>query len=174
MADAGRMYDHLQPLRSSPSGEFASPRAGSDARATLPSYEQFTTPRSAPSALRSNAPPVLPPISGIGSRRLSTSTGGGAGQQASPPLIDRVKAHTRKLSASLTKPIGYQAMGRGHDDDGQPFEMRALMEPSRTQSLEGKESGESSSFQGSEGDRYGDGDGEVAKRAKGGIGIKLP
>ena len=62
-------------------------------------------------------------------------------------------------------------MGRGHDDDGQPFEMRALMEPSRTHSLEGKESGESLSFQGSEGEKYGNG--EVAKQAKGGIGIKL-
>ena len=103
---------------------------------------------------------------------ISSSTGGGTGQQASPPLMDRVKAHTRKLSASLTKPMGYQAMGRGHDDNsGQPFEMRALMEPSRTESLEGKGSGESFSFQGSEGERYGDG--EDTKGVKGGIGIKL-
>ena len=169
MADAGRMYDHLQPLRSSPSGEFASPRTGSDARATLPSYKQFTTPRSAPSTLHSNAPPVLPPINGIGDRRSSSSTGGAAGQQASPPLIDRVKAHTRKISASLTKPVGYQAMGRGHDDGGQPFEMRSLMDPSRTQSLEGTGSVESFSFQGSEGKRSG----EVDSGAKGGVGIRL-
>ena len=166
MADAGRMYDHLQPLRSSPSGEFASPRAtGQDVRATLPSYEQFTTPRSAPSPLRNSGPPTLPPITGIGGRKTSTSMAGGA---PSPPLMDRVRAHTRKISASLTKPMGYQAMGRGHDEAGQPVEMRALMEPSRTLDLEGKGSGERFSFQESEGRRSRDGD-----SAKGGIGIRL-
>ncbi|KAK4544829.1 hypothetical protein LTR36_003733 [Oleoguttula mirabilis] len=131
IADASKMWDHLQPLRSSPSGHFAvDPK---DA-ATPPTYEQFTTPRSAPA-----------PAPNTGRRS--------SGAQPSP--LDRVRAHTRKISNSLTKPLGYQAVSR--ETGGDPYEMRALMDPSRTQVgsplLGGKLSGESFSVAGSEEDR---------------------
>ncbi|KAK0989905.1 hypothetical protein LTS16_012518 [Friedmanniomyces endolithicus] len=42
IADAGRMYEHLSPLRSSPSGQFAADPRHRATTATLPSYEAFT------------------------------------------------------------------------------------------------------------------------------------
>ncbi|KAK4899937.1 hypothetical protein LTR27_002698 [Elasticomyces elasticus] len=127
IADAGRMYEHLSPLRSSPSGQFADPKN----TATLPSYEEFTTPCSAPAPA---------PTSSV--RR--TSVGSHA--------LDRVRAHTRKISNSLTKPLGYQTVGG--KEHGSPYEMRSLMDPSRTQVISpGKMSGESYSVAGSEEER---------------------
>ena len=106
------MWSHLQPLRSSPSSQFASP---TNPAIILPSYEDFTTPRSAPS-----------PTS----------------------RLDRVRAHSRKISNSLTKPLGYHAV-EGREDS--KYEMRALMDPSRTRvASAGKMSGESFSVAGSE------------------------
>ncbi|TKA82485.1 hypothetical protein B0A55_02181 [Friedmanniomyces simplex] len=154
IADAGRMYEHLSPLRSSPSGQFADPHH----TATLPSYEEFTTPRPAP---------ALAPASTSSVRR--TSVGSHA--------LDRVRAHTRKISNSLTKPLGgYQAVGvgagglgmgtgmrtggggAGGREYGSPYEMWALMDPSRTQVVggsPGKMSGEGYSVAGSEEEREG-------------------
>ncbi|KAK5115634.1 hypothetical protein LTR85_009805 [Meristemomyces frigidus] len=140
ISDASKMWDHLQPLRSSPSGQFAT---NPNHTATLPTYEQFTTPRSAPAPTA--APPTTTATAGGGRRRSS-------GAQPSP--LDRVRAHTRKISNSLTKPLGgggYQAVGAGRETGGNPYEMRALMDPGRTQVVSpGKLSGESLSVAGSE------------------------
>lgn len=135
IADAGRMWEHLQPLRSSPSGQFADPRN----TATLPTYEEFTTPRSAPE----------PSPTATTTRRPSVSS----------HALDRVRAHARKVSNSLTKPLGgYQAVtGRNSKEGGNPYEMRSLMAPSGTQvvGVVGKMSGESYSVAGSEEEKDG-------------------
>ena len=74
-----------------------------------------------------------------------------------------MKRHSRKISNSLTKPLGYPAVnnpaddalaGKGYEDS--KYEMRALMEPSHTQmaAAPGKLNGESFDVSGSElGDR---------------------
>ncbi|KAK5134077.1 hypothetical protein LTR08_006967 [Meristemomyces frigidus] len=161
--DAGRMYDHLQPLRSSPSADFASKTTATtttttsprDARATLPSYEHFTTPRAAPSPLREEHAFVLPPIVSVTGRRVSEGQGQGGA------VMDRVKAHGRKISATL---MGGGMGWQGVAGQGQPYEMRALMDSRGGE--EGKGSGESFSARGSEGD--GDRD-----SAKGGLGVRV-
>ncbi|KAK3677909.1 hypothetical protein LTR78_002004 [Recurvomyces mirabilis] len=114
ITDAGRMWDHLQPLRSSPSGQFADPKN----TATLPTYEEFTTPRSAPS-------PTATSPTHTQSRRTSVSSN----------ALERVRAHARKVSNTLTKPLGgYQSVAsKDSKESGSPYEMRALMDPSRTQ-----------------------------------------
>ncbi|KAK3073567.1 hypothetical protein LTR53_004719 [Teratosphaeriaceae sp. CCFEE 6253] len=146
IADAGRMYEHLSPLRASPSGQFAD----RNHTATLPSYEDFTTPRSAPAPASAPATVPVPPV--FTARRTSV------GSQA----LDRVRAHTRKISSSLGKPMGYQAVGKEH---GSPYEMRSLMDPSQTHVVQaGKLSGESFSVAGSE---------EERDSAKGGLNIKF-
>jgi hypothetical protein len=80
-------------------------------------------------------------------------------------LVDRVKRHSRKLSNSLTKPLGYHSVVGGGEGtevvrEDSKYEMRALMDPSRSRvvtptAVVGKMSGESYSFSGSdvEGDR---------------------
>ncbi|KAK3116209.1 hypothetical protein LTR53_003646 [Teratosphaeriaceae sp. CCFEE 6253] len=148
IADAGRTYEHLSPLRASPSGQFAD----RNHTATLPSYEDFTTPRSAPAPATAPAPAPVPVPPAFTARRTSV------GSQA----LDRVRAHTRKISSSLGKPMGYQAGGKEH---GSPYEMRSLMDPSQTHVLQaGKLSGESFSVAGSE---------EERDSAKGGQNIKF-
>ncbi|KAK0272568.1 hypothetical protein LTR91_006117 [Friedmanniomyces endolithicus] len=137
IADAGRMYEHLSPLRSSPSGQFAAdPRSHRITTATLPSYEQFTTPvPAAPPIPTPGAPPTTSSV-----RR--TSVGSHA--------LDRVRAHGRKISSSLSKPLGgYQTLGVPRGEHGAPYEMRALIDeegPPRR----GKGSGEGYSVAGSE------------------------
>ena len=133
ISDAGRVWEHLQPLRSSPSGHFADPSDNNNNNTTaLPTYEQFTTPRSA-----------------VPSPGHSSNTAAAAAAASSP--LDRLKAHSRKITNSLTKPLGYQSVG---SKDGSPYEMRALMDVSRVQVVSpGKLSGESYSFEGSEEDR---------------------
>ena len=68
-----------------------------------------------------------------------------------------MKAHSRKISNSLTKPLGYHSVngscgeGKGLDSEMSKYEMRALMDPSRTQvTAPGKLSGESFSGEGSD------------------------
>ena len=106
----------------------------------LPSYEDFTTPRTAPS-------PSLNATRGKRSSSFGTR-------------LDRVKAHSRKLSNSLTKPLspqwplgGYHAVGGSEVREDSKYEMRALIDPNsvtRTASpvlaSGGKSSGESHSF----------------------------
>ncbi|KAK5165520.1 uncharacterized protein LTR77_009049 [Saxophila tyrrhenica] len=105
--DAQKLYPGLQPLRSSPSGHFASPTD------TLPSYEDFTTPRPSPAI----------PSPGLRESRL----------------MEGIKRHSRKLSNSLTDRLGglgsggfggADGLGLGREDS--KYEMRALMEPSRS------------------------------------------
>jgi hypothetical protein len=130
IAHAGRMWDSLRPLQSSPSNKFAGPRN----TAEFPTREQFTTPRSEPPPGRNSTSARRPSI----------------GSQA----FERVKAHTRKISNSLTKPLGYQPVSGRDAKEGSPYEMRALMDPSRTQVVEaGRKSGESFSVAGSEEER---------------------
>jgi len=126
------MWDHLQPLRSSPSGQFVN-------RNDLPSYEDFITSRSTPTPA---------PTSTATGRASMTSARRPSASQPSP--LDRIKAHSRKISNSLSKPLGYQSVGKA---EGSPYEMRALMDPSRTQIPVGKMSGESYSVAGSEEDK---------------------
>lgn len=144
------MFENLQPLRSSPSGHFADREHHPTTATKLPTYEQFTTPR----------PPSPNP---------NTSTPPSTYHYTSP--LDRVRAHTRKISNSLgvTKPLGYQSVAGG----GSPYEMRSLMDPSvgsRTQMVgaeggsPGKMSGESYSVAGSE---------EERDSAKGGLGLRF-
>lgn len=84
--------------------------------------------------------------------------------------MDSVKAHGRKISETFVgKPLGFSAGGGGGlRREGNPYEMRSLMDSSRTAvaGADGKMSGESFSVAGSDeevvmGDR---------DSAKGGIG----
>ena len=134
------MWAHLQPLRSSPSGQFASPTNPSPIRV---SYEEFTIPR-----------PAAPLGHGHGHRRTTS------GQR----LAENLRSHGRKLSASFkgNSPLGnggYQAVpllgagdGRGVVREDSKHEMRGLMMDSHgTQTPSGgKLSGESDSVGGSE------------------------
>lgn len=64
-----------------------------------------------------------------------------------PSRLDRVKAHSRKISDSFKKPLGYTHVS----DGGSPHEMRSLMDPSHVQVVNpGKLSGESLSIAGSD------------------------
>jgi hypothetical protein len=121
------MWEHLQPLQSSLSSESSDGRNAAE----LPTYEQFTTPRSTPPSGRNSTSARRPSI----------------GSQA----FDLVKAHTRKISNSLTKPPGYQPVKGRAAREGSQYELRALMDPSRTQVVDGRgKSGESYSVAGSE------------------------
>lgn len=81
--DAETMWNHLAPLRSSPSGNFAErPPPGPP-----PSYEQFTQPRS---------PPSTP------AQKHSTLEARPATQQdVSSGRMARVRAHGRKISGNF-------------------------------------------------------------------------
>ncbi|KAI6820013.1 hypothetical protein KC332_g11013 [Hortaea werneckii] len=168
-ADAQKMWAHLQPLHSSPSSHFADPNN----KTSLPSYEDFTQPRPAPPTTTSS------PAAGAGAtttttttrtslhshRRVSASSTPGT---ATAGLVDKLKAHTRKISGSLGNSLTgyhhYQAhggkAGTGGGESGTPYEMRALIDPSsqdggkeeeegmrvsgaKAQEHEGKMSGES-------------------------------
>ncbi|KAK1068117.1 hypothetical protein LTR12_004294 [Friedmanniomyces endolithicus] len=151
IADAGRMYEHLSPLRSSPSGQFAADPRHRTTTATLPSYEAFTTP--VPAAPPIPAPANLTPggVTVVSSGVRRTSVGSHA--------LDRVRAHGRKISSSLSKPLGYQTLGLGmggggapRGEHGAPYEMRALIDegPRSVLGSSGKTSGEAYSVAGSE------------------------
>ncbi|KAI5362900.1 hypothetical protein Slin15195_G102810 [Septoria linicola] len=145
--DAQRMFHNLQPLQSSPSGNFA--ERPPHAMNAIPSYEQFTQPRAAPtpgsSPLSPTSPqfgtnPRQPPSPGAMARGNANRVSGFYGsdnihasttRSASGTLGDRVKAHSRKISDSFRKsglptqqghsPPGYY----GHTDS--QVEMRHLM-----------------------------------------------
>ncbi|KAK0793782.1 hypothetical protein LTR02_010822 [Friedmanniomyces endolithicus] len=149
IADAGRMYEHLSPLRSSPSGQFAADPRHRTTTATLPSYEAFTTP--VPAAPPIPTPANLTPggVTVVSSGVRRTSVGSHA--------LDRVRAHGRKISSSLSKPLGgYQTLGVGggvpRGEHGSPYEMRALIDegPGRVLGSPGKTSGDAYSVAGSE------------------------
>ncbi|RMY62912.1 hypothetical protein D0863_10796 [Hortaea werneckii] len=149
-ADAQKMWAHLQPLHSSPSSHFADPNN----KTSLPSYEDFTQPRPAP-------PTTSSPATGAGAtttttttirtslhsqRRVSASSTPGT---ATAGLVDKLKAHTRKISGSLGNSLtGYhhyqahsgKAGTGGGGEIGTPYEMRALIDPSPQEG--GKEEGE--------------------------------
>lgn len=128
------MWHSLQPLASSPSTQFA--------ERPLPTLEQFVTPRPAPRPVSKES--ANPSAAGEGGRRGSHNWG------------DSIRAHSRKISDALSKPLGYEKVGRT-SREGSPYEMRALMDPSRTvvggaAQVEAKMSGESFSVDGSDGE----------------------
>jgi hypothetical protein len=130
-ADAARMWQNLQPLASSPSTQFA--------ERPLPTYEQFVTPRPAPAV----------PVS------KDEASPSPEGRRGSHNWGDSIRAHSRKISDALSKPLGYEKVGRT-SREGSPYEMRALMDPSRTvvggaAQIEGKMSADSFSVDGSDG-----------------------
>ncbi|GAB7332329.1 hypothetical protein MBLNU13_g04158t1 [Cladosporium sp. NU13] len=132
-ADAAKMWHNLQPLASSPSTQFT--------ERPLPTYEQFVTPRPAP-----NPVPA--------SKELSLSSP--EGRRGSHNWGDSIRAHSRKISDALSKPLGYEKVGRS-SREGSPYEMRALMDPDRTAvggaaQVEGKMSADSFSVDGSDGE----------------------
>ncbi|KAK6432620.1 hypothetical protein LTR95_011213 [Oleoguttula sp. CCFEE 5521] len=110
-ADAERMYMHLQALQSSPSTTFAE-RPGPSLK---PTFEQFTTPRSAPSPGLQHAST----FSGLAGTRESQ----GERRGSFGGIGERVRAHGRKISEVVGsgKPAGYQGLGSG-------VEMKGLME----------------------------------------------
>nr|OQO30472.1 hypothetical protein B0A51_02814 [Rachicladosporium sp. CCFEE 5018] len=110
-ADAERMYMHLQPLQSSPSTNFAERPAPS----LKPTFEQFTTPRPAPSPGLQHAST----FSGLAGSREST----GERRGSFGGIGERVRAHGRKISEVVGsgKPAGYRELGSG-------VEMKGLME----------------------------------------------
>lgn len=143
-SDATRMWHSLQPLASSPSTQFAERPAPQ-----LPTLEQFVTPRPAPR-------PVSKESRGSDGHHLSAGGGGGGGElgsgrRGSHNWGDSIRAHSRKISDALSKPLGgYEKVGRS-SREGSPYEMRALMDHSRTvvgsaAQVEAKMSGESFSL----------------------------
>ena len=161
-ADAARMWQNLQPLASSPSTQFA--------ERPLPTYEQFVTPRPAPvpgaKDTNVNSSPLLEAVSG---RRGSHNWG------------DSIRAHSRKISDALSKPLGYEKVGRTSREEASAYEMRALMDPSRTvvggtAQVEGKMSADSFSVDGSDGENVvlGERDsGKAMAMGRGGMGTKI-
>ena len=150
-ADAEKMWKGLQPLASSPSTQFA--------ERPLPTFDQFVTPRRAPvpgskegniSNNTSNSPGV---------KQSSTVTADGEtanGQRNSGGhnWSNSIRVHSRKISDALSKPLGYDK-GVRNSREGSPYEMRALMDPSRTAvagAPQGKTSADSFSVDDSEGE----------------------
>ncbi|KAF2162757.1 hypothetical protein M409DRAFT_26995 [Zasmidium cellare ATCC 36951] len=106
LRDAEQLYARLQPLNSSPSGNFAErPPSAYNHAPNFPTFEQFTQPRSGPSPHSSKIDRVM-----AHGRKLSDNfknslgPGGGGG--------------------------GYHAVGSRQGSDS--VEMRALMDPSQT------------------------------------------
>ncbi|KAI7468311.1 hypothetical protein KC357_g6772 [Hortaea werneckii] len=148
-ADAQKMWAHLQPLHSSPSSHFADPNN----KTSLPSYEDFTQPRPAP-------PTTSSPAAGAGAtattttttrtsvhsqRRISASSSPGPTTATAAALVDKIKAHTRKISGSLGNSLTgyhhYQASGGklgGWGESGTPYEMRSLIDPHHSSARDGE------------------------------------
>ncbi|KAK4494882.1 hypothetical protein PRZ48_014238 [Zasmidium cellare] len=102
--DAEQLYAHLQPLNSSPSGNFAERPPSSYNAANFPTFEQFTQPRSAPSPHSSKMDRVM-----AHGRKLSDNF---------------------KNSLGPGNGGGYHAVSSRQGSDS--VEMRALMDPSQT------------------------------------------
>ncbi|KAK3707483.1 hypothetical protein LTR37_012125 [Vermiconidia calcicola] len=121
ISDAHKMWDHLQPLRSSPSSHFATP----------PSYEQFTTPRS-PTSPRTYESPLerVKRHSRKISNTLRTSSGGGQyhgvpgggdGKYEMRALMDPSRAVSREASEGNMQPgkeSGESFSASGSERDG--------------------------------------------------------
>lgn len=119
-ADAREVWQTLQPLRSSPSGTFAD-------RPGPPPYEEF-----------SEKHPYGPGILGSVGRRQNRES-----------RLDRVKAHSRKISASLVRPRAFS----GLDRDDSRHELKGLMCDEVLYVNAAKSSTESLSVSGSEEER---------------------
>lgn len=155
-ADAEKMWKGLQPLASSPSSQFA--------ESPLPTFEQFVTPRRAPAPGSKR--------DDIGKNNNNRSSNGNPGLKQSPTVTvdgdtassqrisgghnwsSSIRVHSRKISDALSKPLGYDK-GLRNSGEGSPYEMRALMDPSRTAvggAPQGKMSADSFSVDDSEGE----------------------
>ncbi|KAI7155148.1 hypothetical protein KC349_g7168 [Hortaea werneckii] len=143
-ADAQKMWAHLQPLHSSPSSHFADPNN----KTSLPSYEDFTQPRPAPPPTTTANPATTAATAGtrtsLHSQRRVSAASSSPGT-ATAALVDKIKAHTRKISGSLgtslTGYYHYQAnSGKvGGGESGTPYEMRSLIDPRHSSLQQGGE-----------------------------------
>ena len=153
-ADAEKMWKGLQPLASSPSTQFA--------ERPLPTFEQFVTPRRAPvpgskeddvsgDKKGTNNSPGLKQSPTV---TVDGETTGNQRHSGGHNWSNSIRAHSRKISDALSKPLGYDK-GLRTSRDGSPYEMRALMDPSRTTvggAPQGKVSADSFSVDDSEGE----------------------
>ncbi|KAM0692372.1 hypothetical protein Q7P36_008573 [Cladosporium allicinum] len=132
-ADAEKMWKGLQPLASSPSTQFA--------ERPLPTFEQFVTPRRAPVPGSKE--------DGVSNNNTNNNNNNSPGVKQSPTVTvdsetmngqrisgghnwsNSIRVHSRKISDALSKPLGYDK-GLRNSREGSPYEMRALMDPSRT------------------------------------------
>lgn len=115
----------------------------------MPTFEQFVTPRPAPvPGLKDENSPTF--------KQSPIAAHGEGGRRGSHNWGDSLRAHSRKISDALSKPLGYEKVGRT-SREGSPYEMRALIDPSRTvvggaAQIGGKLSADSFSVDGSDGD----------------------
>jgi hypothetical protein len=147
--DAEKMWKGLQPLASSPSTQFA--------ERPMPSFERFVTPRRAPvpgskeDDVSNNSPgnKQSPAVTGDGE-----TMNGGQRNSGGHNWSNSIRVHSRKISDALSKPLGYDK-GVRNSREGSPYEMRALMDQSRTAvggAPQGKMSADSFSVDDSEGE----------------------
>lgn len=153
-ADAEKMWKALQPLASSPSTQFA--------ERPLPTFEQFVTPRRAPvpgskeddvsnNNTNNNNSPGLKQSPTV---TVDAETVNGQRVSGGHNWSNSIRVHSRKISDALSKPLGYDK-GLRNSREGSPYEMRALMDPSRTAvggATQGKVSADSFSVDDSEGE----------------------
>jgi hypothetical protein len=154
-ADAEKMWKGLQPLASSPSTQFA--------ERPLPNFEQFVTPRRAPvpgskeddvSNNNTNNNNNSPGIKQSPTVTVDAETMNGQRNSGGHNWSNSIRVHSRKISDALSKPMGYDK-GLRNSREGSPYEMRALMDPSRTAvggATQGKVSADSFSVDDSEGE----------------------
>jgi hypothetical protein len=153
-ADAEKMWKGLQPLASSPSTQFA--------ERPLPTFEQFVTPKRAPvpgskeddvsnNNTNNNNSPGLKQSPTV---TVDAETVNGQRVSGGHNWSNSIRVHSRKISDALSKPLGYDKELR-NSREGSPYEMRALMDPSRTAvggTTQGKTSADSFSVDDSEGE----------------------
>jgi hypothetical protein len=154
-ADAEKMWKGLQPLASSPSTQFA--------ERPLPNFEQFVTPRRAPvpgskeddvSNNNNNNNNNSPGIKQSPTVTVDAETMNGQRNSGGHNWSNSIRVHSRKISDALSKPMGWDK-GLRNSREGSPYEMRALMDPSRTAvggATQGKVSADSFSVDDSEGE----------------------
>lgn len=122
-ADAKEMWETLQPLRSSPSGSFAD-------RPGLPTYEELSKDREEAT--------YSPGLLGSVMKRQNRDS-----------RLDRMKAHSRRISATLSRPLGFNCVE--HEDSR--HELKGLMCDEVLYVNAAKLSAESFSIAGSEEER---------------------
>jgi hypothetical protein len=159
-ADAEKMWKGLQPLASSPSTQFA--------ERPLPNFEQFVTPRRAPvpgskeddvsnnntNNNNNNNNNNSPGIKQSPTVTVDAETMNGQRNSGGHNWSNSIRVHSRKISDALSKPMGWDK-GLRNSREGSPYEMRALMDPSRTAvggATQGKVSADSFSVDDSEGE----------------------